>query len=778
MKEWYLLFDSSDVNIFDILVEPVQQSIKDKGMVPLTEPQKLAIPQIMSGKNVLIISPTGMGKTEAVLVPIINEMLRLNLKHQKGVKVLYITPLRALNRDLLDRIAWWASRHDFSVAVRHGDSSKSERRSQTLKPPDVLVTTPETFQIILVGRRLREHLSTVRWIIIDELHEIASDKRGSQLSLGLERLKVMLKHDPQILGLSATVGKPEELASFLTGNIKKCEIITTLNPKQIEIKLTCPRGNVEDSKAAEFLMVHLDVAARINKIISEILSHKSVLVFTNTRSTAETISNKIFLLQSESAISIHHGSLGSSTRMTAETGLKSGTLKGVITTSSLELGIDVGLIDFVIQYGSPRQATHLIQRVGRSGHKVGMISKGEIITLDPDDSIEALVVRNRALLGKIESIEPPPKPYDVLAHQILGLLFFESRISFDDLISIFSRSYPYKDLLKDDVIHVLEFMQSRYPSLITYYKEQNIISRGRSSKEIFEYYFQHISTIPEIRHYPVFRVDNNEMVGELDEEFIAEKGIIGTRFIMAGRVWSLTHITEGKVFVNHVDDSTGAIPSWSGEEIPVPFEIANEVGEMRAGIVKMLKGGMSPSNIALELAKLNNVDIEFAQEVITDLVQSCILNYEVATNKIVVVEKCLNMTILHVCLGDRANRSLSKLIGSYYSRETGTTITANRDPYRVIILYDLPSEMLIDMLKKITTNDIENLLSFGLESFGMFKWRLLHVARRFGVIKKEVDLTTFELDNLTRQLRDTVVFEEAKKELFHKDYDLSTLKFF
>lgn len=770
--------DVKDVEVLERLIEPIRDSIIDRGMIPLTDPQQLAIPHILDGDNVLIISPTGMGKTEAALVPIINEILRKGLKGKSGIKVLYITPLRALNRDLLDRIAWWSTRHDLNVSVRHGDTSKGERRSQTLRPPDILITTPETFQIILVGKRFRRHLSGVRWIIVDELHEIAEDKRGSQLSLGLERLKTILEEDPQLIGLSATVGSPEELASFLTGSSKKCRIVMSVYPRPIEIRLVCPKPSHEDFLLSERLLTHPEVAARVRLIAEQISTHNSVLIFTNTRATAETLSNKLFMMEIEKPLSIHHGSLGVNVRVTAESGLKSGFIKGVVTTSSLELGIDVGLIDFVMQYGSPRQATHLLQRIGRSGHRFWMIPRGEIVALDSDDAIEALVVRNRALRGDIEPIEIPPKPLDVLAHQILGLLFWEPRVTIDKIMSVFTGSYPYRELTPQDLEQVLSFLSSRYPALINYSKGQDIVSRGRSVGEIFEYYFGHVSTIPEVKHYPVIVDINEEMVGELDEEFIAEKGLVGTKFIMAGRAWSITRISEGKVFVEQASDLMGVVPSWSGEEIPVPFGVAREVGEMRAWVVGKLNEGKAFDEIASELAAIHQVDVEFVKEAISTVVETYSKGYPVATDKVIVLERCSGLTILHTCLGDRANRSLAKILGSYLSSRIGATIVVNRDPYRVIIGYELPPEVIIDVIKGLSLEEIENLLTFGLESFGMFKRRLLHVARRFGVVEKDVDLTAVRLDDLAMQLRDTVVFNEALSELFHKDYDIDTLKEF
>lgn len=502
-----------------MLAEPICRLVAEKGLIPLTEPQLLAIPRILEGENVLIVAPTGIGKTEAAILPILSLMLEDRANVKNGIFLIYITPLRALNRDLMDRIGWWASRLDFKLSVRHGDTSPSERRTQSLSPPHILVTTPETFQILLIGSRLRNHLKTVRWVVIDELHELASDKRGSQLSLSLERLKKIVGKRIQIIGLSATIGEPELLARFMVGSRDDFKVVAVPLPRDMKISVALPNVVEEDYVMAEKLLTTPEVSARL-RVIKEVLKdRRAVLLFTNTRATAEALSNKLLVMNLPTPVSIHHGSLGVQSRVKAEEGLKEGELRGLVCTSSLELGIDVGLVDFVIQYGSPRQASRLVQRIGRSGHKIGLTPMGLIICMDEDDAVESIVIRRRALSNIYEPISPPEEPYDVLAHQIVGMLLERPRWTVEEMLKMVLGSTPYSRLSRKSLERVLEFLSSQYPRLLTVDKYSDVIKAGRKS-ELIKFFFEHISTIPEIKQYPVVNEEDNTIVGNLDRKSV------------------------------------------------------------------------------------------------------------------------------------------------------------------------------------------------------------------------------------------------------------------
>ncbi|MGQ9514137.1 MAG: DEAD/DEAH box helicase [Thermoproteota archaeon] len=766
-----------EAEVREILVGPVKAVLEEAGLIPLTDPQIKAIPEIMKGSNVLLVAPTGTGKTEAALLPIFSKLLQAKDHLKPGIKVVYITPLRSLNRDLLDRLAWWGSKLDISVAVRHGDTDQRERSSQAASPPDLIVTTPETLQIILTGRLLRQALRSVRWVVVDEIHELASDKRGSQLSVGLERLRRLATDEIQTIGLSATVGKPEELARYMVGEDRSFSVIEVPVPREMEVKVELPKPTSEDLLLAEKISAHPEVAARIRKIVDLIAGHKAVLLFTNTRATAETLGNKFMMLGLDTPIKVHHGSLGKQTRMAAESGLKSGGLRGVICTSSLELGIDVGLVDLVIQYGSPREAVRLVQRVGRSGHKIGWTAKGVIVAIDSDDFLESTVIKARALSGLLEPVQPPPKPYDVLAHQLAGLLLERGRWNYEDALAFLRSSAVYSDLQEKEFLDVLEFLSSKLiPPVVNDQRVSRMFTRPRKIRSLYEYYFNNLSTIPDVKQYAVIDETNSEIVGMLDEEFVAEKGVVGIKFVMAGRVWNLTQVYEGKVFVKPADDAVGAVPFWVGEEIPVPFEVAQQVGALRFSAASFLKEGKSLSEASKLLSKKLGVSPDALEVALTELFETVAAGLPVPSDRVITVESWGEFVIIQCCFGDKVNRTLARLLGTLISNDIGATIQVDHDPYRILARCRIPADVAASYLIKLANIDIESALRIGVENLGLFRRRLMHVAKRFGVIEKDADLSSVSLIQTAKALEGTVVYEEALKELINIDYDVVKTK--
>jgi len=693
----------------------VVEAFVKRGFKAPTEVQKKAIPHIARGENVLVIAPTGTGKTEAVLLPLLSRLLYEGIGD--GIRILYITPLRALNRDLLDRILWWANELGFKVAVRHGDTEQKERVRQSKEPPHMLITTPETLQAILSGRRLREHLKHVRYVIVDEIHELAEDKRGVQLSLALERLRYIVGSDLQVVGLSATVGSPEEVAKFLAGVGRKCRVV------------------------------------------------------------------KVDIWNPEIPLGIHHGSLSKISRENAEKSLKFGDLKGLVCTSSLELGIDIGRIELVVQYGSPRQAIRLVQRVGRSGHKVSEVSKGVILTVDPDDILESIVIARRAKNGLLEPIKIPQKPLDVLCHQIAALFQIKRRWRIEEIYEIYSRAYPYKDLTIDELIEVLRYMHERYPRLAWVSFEDGVVLKPRRTRPLYEYFFENLSMIPDEKQYVVINAQDNTPIGILDEAFVAEYGEIGIKFVFRGSLWRIEDITQDKIYVKPVEDPTGAIPSWVGEEIPVPFEVAQEVGKLKRRIEEEIKRGALPEQIATEISKNYFISERDMLDAIKPIIDQVALGYPVPTDKRILIEILEDFIVVHTHLGTLANRALARLLSDKLASLVGLSIGVQQDAYTIILqipyidrYYDDIVKCLHEVLKK--EYDLYQQIVKSVIRFGLFRRRLIHVARRFGALRKNIDIRSSEIRRITKMLHDTIVFKEALNEFMTKDLDLASLEIF
>ena len=759
----------------------MRKLIGQKGFSGPTKPQEKTIPLILEGKNVLLISPTATGKTEAAFLPVLSTLLQ-GQQGIPGIKVLYITPLRALNRDMLERLEWWCNNLDIKLAVRHGDTETKERLRQSRSPPDILITTPETLQAILSGWRMRQHLQKLRWVIIDEVHEMADSKRGSQLSLALERLRVMIGRDFQLIGLSATIGSPERVGQFLVGGNRKVEIVRVPVARMMHLKIIFPTPDDEDIRLSAQLYTHPEVAARLRIIRDYIDKHKSVLLFTNTRAVSEVLASRFKVWDIDFPVSIHHGSLAKPSRIAAEKGLKSGDLKGLVCTSSLELGIDVGSIDLVVQYMSPRQATRLIQRVGRSGHRIGRVAEGIIVALDSDDALEALAIAKKALREDLEPVQIPPKPYDVLAHQIAGLLLKNRRLGFNEIVELFNNAYPYKDLTVEDVEKVLRYMHQRFPRLAWVSFEDKMVLKPRQAKALFEYYFDNLSMIPEEKQFLVIDETSDSSVGVLDEAFMAEYGKPGTKFIIRGTPWMIQHVSEERVHVKPIDDPTGAIPSWIGEEIPVPYEVSQEVGAIRGFVEEQLKKNVSPEDVAARLSEEYPADKDVVLRALAETIEQVNAGHPVPTDKRIILEDWGEFVLIHANFGSLSNRALAQLLGQMLSEKIGYTAVVQHDPYRIFVqtMGTVNADQIVSLfieMRELSAQSVSDSLTLATVKTGLFKRRMIHVARRFGALKKWADFGSVSLQKLAKSFEETPIHEEALKEVFTKDLDLEKLVF-
>lgn len=763
-----------EASIFELFSPPLNKALEEKGFVSPTDPQMRLAPVVMSGKNALLMAPTGTGKTEAAFLPILDNMIRNELARSRGIKLLYITPLRALNRDMLERMKWWCKRFDVRLGVRHGDTPSSERAGQSMAPPDILITTPETLQAMLTGRRIRESLSTLRWLVVDEVHELAEDKRGSQLAIALERLKRIAGRNFQIIGLSATVGSPETIGKFLVGLGGDCEVVRVPVEKSLELRVERPEATADDKTFAETIFTYPEVAARLRLIREVVEKYRSVLIFTNTRSEAEALANRFRVWDTNLPIGIHHSSLSRATREAVERSLREGKLSGVIATSSLELGIDIGFLDYVVQYNSPRQVSRLIQRVGRSGHRVGQTSKGLIITQDSDDTLEALVLCKRSIQGQLEPLEPFKNASDAAIHQIAGLLVETSSWKLDDMYTLIRSAYPYSTLSMESLKTLLNYMSERYPRLLHFVESENLVKRARDFKPLFDYYFENLSMIPDEKQYVVIG-EGDRPIGVLDEAFVSEYGQVGVKFVEAGRCWKILEIYENRVYVAPEEDPTGAVPSWVGDEIPVPLEVATEVGAIRREYAESIVRGDS-SEFIHELCRRYPIDAAGARSSLSEVLEQHSLGLPIPSDKLITIERWDRYVVIQSSFGHKVNRVLARVIAHLVSERLGQSVAVHQDPYRIILEVDASIALVKSTLESLADRDLAEAARTAVERSGIFKRRLIHVGKKCGAIAKTADYASISISGLVEALRGTPVYEEAIGVIFHDDFDVEATR--
>jgi len=764
----------TEENVFSLLCRPVRRLVEERGFTKPTAPQQSIIPHILAGKNVLLISPTATGKTEAAMLPVLHRFL-MGGGHRPGISIIYVTPLRALNRDILDRLTWWCTSLDIRLAVRHGDTSTRERDSQRRSPPDMLITTPETLQAVLLGRTLKRYLRAVGWVVIDEIHELADNKRGSQLSLALERLREIAEDEFQLIGLSATIGSPDKVGQFLVGDGRQVEIVQVSAARETSLDIIYTEPEAEDYELASKVFTRPEVAARLRVMRDLIEGHRTTLIFTNTRSTSEVLASRFNVWDMDFPLSIHHGSLAKTSRIAAERGLKTGELKTVVCTSSLELGIDIGSIDLVIQYNSPRQVTRLLQRVGRSGHRIGRQAKGVIITSNSDDTLESMVICRRALREELEPVTIPQKPYDVLVNQIVAELMPRGRLYFLQAKNLFSRAYPYAELTEDEVRFVARYMHNRFPRLAWVSERDEIIIKPRGNrKTIYRYFFNTLSMIPDEKDYLVIDVGEETPVGILHEAFVAEYARPGVKFIIRGSPWKILNIHSDKIYVRAEDDPTGAIPSWVGEEIPVPMEVALEVGNIKAEVESGIKEGRTPDEVGVQLGEVYPAGKEAIVRAISEIVDHVKQGFPVPTDRRVVVEDWEENVIIHANFGSMVNRTLARIVGHIISEETGYPVGVQQDAYRVVTqtVGEVDAAFVAGLLRRLAEMELEVILRAAITKTGLFKRRLINVARKSGALSKYANFSNITLGRLMKSFEGTCIFEESMKDTMRKDLDV------
>ena len=723
----------------------------------LTPPQQFSFDLIHQEKNVIITAPTGSGKTLAGFLTILNELFRLaeRGKLRDAIYCLYVSPLKALDNDIrrnlevplseireIAKTRYGKELPEVRVAVRTGDVLPSEKARQLKLPPHILITTPESLAVMLNAPKFRELLRTVRWVIVDEIHELANNKRGVHLSLSLERLRELTKREFVRIGLGATLHPIEEAAKFLVGydskgRLRDCVIIDVSWEKPYDLRVLCPVDDIVRASAEELNEAMYEL---LDELISE---HTTTLVFTNTRSGTGRV---VYHLKqkwkdkyTDATIGAHHGSLSREIRLEVEERLKRGELKVVVCSTSLELGIDIGYIDLVVQLGSPKSVTRAVQRIGRSGHKFRDVAKGRIIVLDRDDLVECAVMLRCALEKKLDRFSIPTNCLDVLAQHLVGMAL-NKKWRVKEALRVIRRSYCYHDLPEEDLIKVLRYLAGSYVPLedrnvygkIWFDEDDGVFGRrGRYTRVI---YYLNLGTIPDEVKVDVYRYHDGRYIGGIEEGFL-ERLRKNDIFVLGGKLYRFLFARGMRCYVEPVKEAVPTIPSWFSEMLPLSFDLAKEIRKFRESMLEMLRKGRKKEEIVNWLVKNYPIDQRSANsiyEYFREQYEYAIIPRE---NEILIEETQdlagRRFLVFHALFGRRVNDALSRAIGMLISDQIGSDVATIVSDNGFAFL--IPSDKrvyLSHVLKKLLTSDLEELLKQNIRRTELMYRRFRHCAAR------------------------------------------------
>ncbi len=743
----------SEEAIYHIMNPVVKQWFKSK-FPSFAIAQRFSILEIHTRQNILITAPTGSGKTLTAFLSVINELVDNALKGilQDKIYAVYISPLKALNNDIgknlvepleeIEKIV--GMKLGIRVAVRTGDTTPYEKSKMTKNSPHILITTPESLAIVLSSTKFIEHMKAIDWMIIDEIHALAENKRGTHLSISLERLQAL---SPAIcrVGLSATIAPIEEIAQFLVGEeggvTRPCKIVDVQFLKKMDLQVVSPVPDLIDTAHST---MHTAMYELIDKLIQE---HKTTLIFTNTRSATERVIHYLKekypknYLTEEQTIGAHHGSLSKEIRHDIEENLRNGKLKACVSSTSLELGIDIGYIDLVILLGSPKSVARAIQRIGRSGHKMHQTAKGKIIVLDRDDLVECAVLLKAVIEKKIDRIHIPKNCLDVLAQQIYGIAI-SNQINDSELFEMIKKAYPFSKLEFKDYKDILDYLSGKYISLedrhiyakIWHDEETGMIGRkGKMSRVI---YMTNIGTIPD-ESFVLVKI-GDQVIGKIDEAFL-EKLKRGDIFVLGGEKYEYNYSKGMVAQVKAATTRSPTIPNWASEMLPLSFDLAQEIGKFRRLIEEKFLHNQTKEQIVSFIHEHVYVDDNAANSIYEYFWEQH--NFATIPNdKKLVIEtyedKGRKYAIFHSLVGRRANECLSRAVAFAIGRTQHKDVEIGVTDNGFYLSYDKGVNVL-GAFSLLKAEKLDQVMDSAIEKSEILRRRFRHCAGRALMILRE-----------------------------------------
>ncbi|PIZ50934.1 ATP-dependent helicase [Candidatus Woesearchaeota archaeon CG_4_10_14_0_2_um_filter_33_13] len=660
-------------------------------------PQLYGVMEIHKRNNILISAPTGATKTLTGFLAILNELIDSAQKQilEDKVYAIYVSPLKALNYDIQYNLLrpleemeeLLGKKLGIRVGVRTGDTTSYEKSKMLKNAPHILITTPESLAIIINSPKFKEKLTSVQWLIIDEIHALAENKRGVHLSVTMERLQRISPGFSRV-GLSATVAPLEEVAKYLVGysgeELRDCQIVDVQFIKQMDLQVLSP---VKSLVETDYTLKHEKMYSLINKLVQE---HKTTVIFTNTRSATERVVHSLKERFPEhynaENVAAHHGSLGKEARFKTEQDLREGKLKVVVSSTSLELGIDIGYVDLVLCLGSPKSVARFLQRAGRAGHQLHSTVKARIIVMDRDDLIECSLILKSALEQKIDRLHIPKNALDVLAQHIYGIAINEV-INVYQMYHLIKCSYCYNSLSWDDFFSLIKYLSGAYVSLedrhvysrIWYDEETgNVGKKGKLARII---YMTNIGTIPE-ESFVTVKV-GTQVVGMIDEGFL-ERLRPGDVFVLGGNVYMFKFSRGMVAQVSTSVNRPPTVPSWYSEQLPLSFDLAMEINRFRKRMDEQLKKKVPEKDIIQFIQEYLYVDEKTAFSIHTYFEEQFNFSF-IPTDKLILAETFVDRgrsyVLFNTLFGRRVNdclsRSLAYIIGRSQHRDVEIGVTDN-----------------------------------------------------------------------------------------------------